>query len=117
MANCFAKVNPIFQRAMRLIIGITNEQVPTVTTSFSHNYETGDFVRFSIPVAYGIQQIMRNVDPLEITVTSSTTFTIPLDTSRFDPFIDASIASEQCAQVLPVGEISSKLTSATQNVL
>ena len=117
MANCFAVQDPIFQRAMRLITSIANSQSPLVSTSFDHNYETGDYVRFSIPTDYGMQQIMRNENPFLITVVSPTTFTIDIDTTRFDIFTDVSTSAPQCAQVLPVGEVASKFTSATRNTL
>jgi hypothetical protein len=48
----------------------------------------------------------------DITVVTPTTFTINLDTTNFDHFITAG-----SAQVIPVGEVNSMLTAATQNVL
>lgn len=55
-----------------------------------------------------------------ITVTGSTTFTIDIDTILFDVFTippDPSYHIISVAQVVPVGQINDKLSSATMNVL
>lgn len=77
--------NPIFQKAMRIITAITNASQASVTTSFAHNYITGMIVRLNIPLGYGMQQANQLYAP--ITVTSTTTFTIDIDSTDMDPFI------------------------------
>ena len=116
--SCYAYPFPVFQRAMRLVTNITNARAASVTTSFAHDYETGDIVRLYVPHGWGIVQADRLSGT--IVVTSPTTFTIDIDTVDFDPFVtppDPSPLINGCPQVVPVGEVNSKLTSATQNVL
>jgi hypothetical protein len=115
---CYANPNPIFQPAMRLIASITNSFPVVVTTTFAHQYSTGIIVRLDIPVADGMQQANGMTGP--ITVTSSTTFTMPLDTTYFDPFsipMSAPPNVNTCAQVVPIGEVNGTLDFAVRNVL
>lgn len=116
--KCFAYPNPIFQPAMRLIASITNASPALVTTTFANQYKNGLIVRLDIPVACGMQQA--NGLTGAITIVSDTSFYITLDTTLFDVFaipVDPPPAVNTCAQVVPVGEISSTLINAVQNVL
>ena len=116
--SCYAFQHPTFQRAMRLIDDITNAEQALVATTFDHNYETGDIVRIYVPNGWGMVQINQLVGT--IVVTGDTTFTIDIDTTTFDIFSvppDPSPFIIACPMVVPVGEVNSKLTSATQNVL
>lgn len=118
MSTCFAERFPVFKPAMRLIAAITNDLQATVTTTFDHGYISGTIVRLDIPVADGMQQANQFVGP--ITVTGSTTFTVPLDTRFFTPFaipIAPSPHVNTCAMVVPVGENNDILTAAVRNVL
>ncbi|MFI5332568.1 MAG: hypothetical protein ACHQVS_00535 [Candidatus Babeliales bacterium] len=118
MSTCYAQPNPIFQPAMRIITAITNGNPATVTTSFAHQYISGTLVRLDIPPADGMPEADQFVGP--ITVTGTTTFTLPLDTTTFTPFaIPVSPLSQinTCAQVVPIGEITPILDAAVQNVL
>ena len=118
-----AFINPIYQPAMRIISAITNATTVTVTTSFAHLYVSGTIVRFDIPVGFGMEQINQQFGP--ITVTGSTTFTMPIDTTNYDVFQIPSYAllpsgivvSLQQAQCVPIGELSGQLTAAVQNTL
>lgn len=115
--SCYANPDPIFQRAMRLISAITNANPAAVTTTFAHNYQTGDIVRLMVPLDYGMIQANQLVGT--ITTTGDTTFTIDINSTLFDVFAEPSTPGTSiraCAHVVPVGEINSKLTSATQNV-
>lgn len=115
---CYAYPSPVFQRAMRLIDSITNAPQAIVTTTFAHNYETGDIVRFDIPFLCGMQQINQMTGT--IVVTGATTFSVDINSTNFDTFSipGSPLPTDNiCAQVVPVGEVNSKLTSATQNVL
>ena len=117
-AACYAVPNPIYQPAMRLIESITNANPAVVTTTFAHQYKSGLIVRMDIPPADGMQQIAGQT--YSITVLSPTTFSIPVDSTTFQPF---SIPSTYipgipiCALCVPVGEDNGTLRSATQNVL
>lgn len=116
--NGFAYPFPIFQRAMRLVTNITNATTAAVTTSFDHQYETGDIVRLYVPKGWGMFQMNHKMGT--IAVTSPTSFDIDIDSVNFDVFVvppDPSPLIAGVACVVPVGEINSKLTSATQNVL
>lgn len=118
MPRCYADPNPIFQPAMRLIESITNSFPAVVTTTFAHQYESGTIVRLDIPPACGMQQANEKFGPIE--VLSSTTFSIPLDTTHYDTFsipVSPDPHTNICAQVNPIAEINSILTAAVQNVL
>lgn len=108
---------PIFKPAMRIISNITNGYPATVTTTFSHGYIDGLVIRFLIPPGYGMMQANQLFGA--ITVTSSTTFTIAIDTTNFVPFTTPVSApdNEQYPQSVPIAEINSSLLSATRNVL
>lgn len=116
--TCYANPNPIFQPAMRLVMAITNANPAMVTTSFAHQYKTGLICRLDFPPAVGMQQA--NGLSGVITVNSTTTFYIAIDTTFFDPFVMPSAPPplvNTCAQVVPVGEVNDQLTQATRNVL
>lgn len=111
--------HPSYLPAVRDIVAITNSFPATVTTSFAHNYLSGLIVRMIVPFNYGMSQI--NKLKGSITVTSDTTFTIPIDTTRFDVFV---VPTEQPyqplvnpAQAVPVGEDSDQLDQSFVNVL
>ncbi len=109
--------HPVFQPAMRLLISITRSNPALVTVSPNHLYKTGLIVRFDIPTVNGMQQL--NQQTATITVTGLTTFTVPIDTTLFDPFVVpfSPTANNTTACVTPVGEINSILTMATFNAL
>jgi hypothetical protein len=112
-----ATAYPVFQPAMRIITAITNASPASVTTSFDHQYRTGTVVRLNIPTGFGMVQANQLTGT--ITVTSDTSFTIPIDTTYFDVFA-ASVTfpySYQSATVVPIGEDSATLLAATVNVL
>ena len=124
MANYFAIPFPVFQRAMRNILSITNDTQALITTTFDginpgdHQYSTGLIVRIFIPDGFGMSRLNQLYAP--ITVINRTQFTMPIDTTDFDPFV---VPQEQPgafytpATVVPIGEINELLTEATQNVL
>ena len=117
MSTCYANPDPQFQPSMRLISAITNARPATVTTTFDHDYVTGTIVRFYIPDSVGMQQLdkMKGI----ITVTGVTTFTININTLKFDTFsipVAPVWDDNTCALVVPVGEVSSQLTAAVQDV-
>ena len=107
---CYADPFPAFQPAMRIVTAITQANPAQVTTSFAHQYKNGLIVRLDIPIENGMPEI--NGNTYVITVTGSTTFTVPVDSTNFTPF-----TNNVCTPVVPVGEINALLNSATQNVL
>lgn len=112
-----AQRSPVYQPAMRIIADITNAFPATVTTTFAHQYISGAIVRLQLPKGYGMYQANNLYAP--IIVTGSTTFTIDIDTTQFDPYSAPSTfpQNSQYAVVTPVGEINSSLLSAVQNSL
>lgn len=122
--NYYAVPFPTFQRAMRNILTITQSNPVVITTTFDginpgdHSYDTGLIARLFIPPNFGMSLANNFLGP--ITVTSPTQFTMPLDTTSFDPFVVPAFQpgnNGTPAQVIPVGEINELLTEATQNVL
>lgn len=112
-----AQQYPVFQQAMRIISNVTNDFPAEVTTTFNHQYQDGMIVRLIIPDGYGMVQANRLYG--KIIVTGDTTFTIDIDTTNFYAYATPSTypQNRQYAQVIPIGEITSKLNSATRNVL
>jgi len=119
MARFNAIQNPTFQRALRLISAITKANPAVITTTFDHDYETGDIVRITVPKGYGMPEA--NNFAGKITVTASDEFEMDdLDSTGFSTFsipgsIDWNIG--KYPSVIPVGEISANLGGATQNTL
>ena len=126
MSTCTCTVLPMFKPAMRIISAITKSNPASVTTTVDHFYNSGTIVRLVIPESCGMQQINNIVGT--ITNTGATTFTINIDSTLFDafnvpldiyhdPINGVSPHVNTCALVLPIGETTDTLTSATQNVL
>lgn len=112
-----AQQNPVFQKAMRIISNIANANPGSVTTTFNHNYITGQIVRINMAAGYGMDQL--NQQQATITVTSDTTFDLDIDTTLFEPYTTPVTFPKnmQYSQVTPIGEINGILIAATQNVL
>ena len=122
--NYYAVPFPMFQRAMRNILSITQDKNAVITTTFdgvnpgNHQYMTGLIARIYIPDGFGMTQINKRQSP--ITVLTPSTFSVDIDTTDFDPFVIPNYQPGNFgtpANVVPVGEISNILTEATQNVL
>jgi len=117
MANCYAYQDPQFQPSMRLISSITKAFPAVVTTTFDHDYVSGTIVRFSLPACVGMFQLDKRT--AIITVTGTDTFTIDIDTTNFDTFAIPGAPAwyeNPCALVIPIGEVSSQLSAAVQDV-
>lgn len=95
----------------QIIDSITNANPGVVTTTQDHGYLTGLFVRLTFPVSFGMPNVNNQV--FEITVLSSNTFSIPVNTTNFAPF--AIINSLQSPQVIPVAEEAFSLSQAVEN--
>ena len=122
--NYYGVPYPMFQRAMRNILSITQAENALVTTTFdginpgNHQYSTGLIARLYVPNGFGMVQAneMEGV----VTVVNDTQFTITINTLTFDAFAVPSYQPGNFgtpAQVVPVGEVNSILTEATQNAL
>lgn len=100
----------------RIIINITQANPGVVTTSQSHGYLDGLYVRLDLspnPSIFGMTQVNQKV--YLITVIDTTSFSIGEDTSSFDAFIP--LTDPQSPQAIPVGEIASTLDNAERNTL
>ena len=117
MSSCYFNPTPTYQPAMRIIGAITKADPALVTTTGDHNFITGEVVRLVIPSIFGMQQMNGLVG--NVTVFSDTTFTVDIDSTKFDAFSIPSPlpAHYTCAQVIPIGEANSTLLGATKNVL
>jgi hypothetical protein len=72
-------------------------------------------VRLDIPIANGMPEISSIPYPPKsypITVTGAATFTVPVDSTTFQAFVN-----NECTPCVPIGEINSQLTDAERNVL
>lgn len=122
--NSGAQQKPEFQPAMRQIASITQSNPVVITTTFDHNYFTGDIVRINIPskaavpgnsLAYfGMPEI--NQKYAAITVTGNTTFTMPIDSTLFQPF-SIPAGSLQFPQCTNIGEVAQNIWGAEYNTL
>ena len=115
--SILAQTKPVFQPALRIISNITNANPAVVTTTFAHNYITGQIIRLIIPLGYGMDEANDLYAP--IVVTDPTTFQIAIDTTLFTPYTTPSTFPEnqQYPQTSPIGEISLTLLAATHNAL
>jgi hypothetical protein len=114
MPNCYAQESPTYRPAMRIINAITRAATAQITTSFAHNYIDGLIVRILVPDRWGMRQI--NNQTGVVTVVDATNFTIPINSSNYDA-LAAPATPYLCPQVVPIGELTSQLTGALQNVL
>lgn len=118
MARFHAVENPTFQRSMRLISAITKDNPAEVTTTFDHDYGTGDIVRLNIPKWFGMVEADKLVGTIKVTGTD--TFTINIDTTFFSTFsVPAPVPwwVNKYPMVTPVGEVTANLDGATENTL
>lgn len=122
--NYFAIQFPTFQPAMRNILSITQSDPAIITTTFDgttpgvHQYQTGMICSLNIPYSYGMQGANQFQSP--ITVTSETTFTMPIDTTQMDPFVVPTgqpVNFGTPPTVVNVGQTNENLRYAVQNVL
>lgn len=115
--------NPIYRPAVRDILSITQANPAVVTTTFdgstpgAHGYLTGIIARIDIPIQFGMQQL--NGFQSVLTVLSPSTFSIAINTTGFDAFVNPSPDPRYTtpAQVVPIGEVAAILTQSFVNVL
>ena len=94
------------------ISNISQANPCVVTTTNNHNFQEGIYVRIFLPSPnFGMQPLNQQIFPA--TILSPTTFSIPVDTRTFNPFVSV---SGQSAQALPSGEGSLTLENAITNI-
>ena len=111
----FNQAKPPFLPAMRFIGDIALTNPISITTTVPHLYGSGILARLIVPAVYGTWQA--NNLQQAITVTSATTFTMPIDATQFTPFVTPVAFVPVQAQVVPFGEITEIVTQAERNVL
>ncbi len=114
MPNVGAQQSPIWQPAMRQITAITQTNPVIVTTSFDHDYFTGDVVRIVIPINQGMKQL--NQQYAAITVLTPTTFSMPIDATNFEA-LSVPADAQQAPQAVPVGQANSTTWNSPYNTL
>jgi hypothetical protein len=100
----------------RIITDITRANPGVVTTSQSHGFLDGLYVRIDMqpkPSLFGMTQVSGQI--YLITVINSTSFSINENTSNFDSFI--AITDPQAPQAIPVGEVATTLQNLERNTL
>jgi len=120
--NSGAQQKPEFQPAMRQIAVISQSNPVVITTTFDHNYFTGDIVRINIPAftgdhavpSFGMPEI--NQKYAAITVLSNTTFSMPIDSTLFNPFA-VPAGALQFPQCTNIGEVAQNIWGAEYNTL
>lgn len=88
-----------FEPERKVITAITNAN-PAVVTAASHGYTSGNYVRINVPLTYGMRFPK---DEVEITVVNANSFSVNIDTSSLDPFVDPG-GVITVAEVLPITE-------------
>lgn len=109
---------PVYKPAMRVIAGITQAPIATVTTTVDHGYLVGTIVRLDIAATGGMLQVNQKTGTI-LTTPTPTTFTININTTTFDAFSVPSVwpPPYNDSQVVPIGEDNSILTAAVVNAL
>jgi len=101
----------------RYITAITAANPAVITVSVAHNYLVGDKIQVYCPVAFGMTEI--NGLEAEITAVTASTITTNINSAAFTAFAfpTSAIAANGVSfpHVCPVGEVSTKLTSAVNS--
>lgn len=122
--NYYAQQFPVFQKAMRNVLSITQAQQALITTTFdginpgAHNYLTGLIVRLIVPDGFGMTAL--NQFEGSIIVINETQFIMDINTTMLDPFVVPPYQPGRHgtpAQAVPTGEISGIVYQAIKNVL
>jgi hypothetical protein len=98
--------DPYYYPRRRFIVAITQATSALVTTSVDHGYTVGQEVRFNVDPLNGMTQINGLMGTI-LTVPSTSTFTVNIDSSAFTAFtfpVTANPGAYTPAQVVPFGE-------------
>lgn len=93
-----------------VIINVTVGFPCEITTLTDHNYDSTLYVTLYFPNIIKMQRLNGKTYP--ITVTAANKFTIPVDTTNFDPVM---LSAYQNAQCVPAAEQNFSLTMAVNN--
>lgn len=111
--------NPIFFPQNLYITNITQASQAVVTLSVTHGMAIGGKVRFIVTDANGMSEMNELIGTIVDVDTSANTVTVDIDSTGFTAwtFPTSAVAAlgYTQAQMVPVGEINSILTQATQN--
>jgi len=106
-----------YQPTNYYITGISQAASAVITVSVAHNYLVGDKIRVAVPTAFGMTEI--NGLLATVTAVGTSTITVDVDSTGFTAFAFPTSAVAGAGvtfpHVTPVGEVSSKLTSAMDN--
>lgn len=82
--SAFKPSDADFVPKRREISAVTNDVTPTVTTTEDHGYIVGQKVRLIVPLSYGMH--LNYVQANILTVPTTTTFTVDVDTSNLSAY-------------------------------
>ena len=103
----------------RFITGVTTGTTTEVQLSVTHDFVVGSKVSFRVPSAYGMTQLNNLTGQVTAINTTTNTITVDINSSAFTAFAFPSSATAAAgvtpAHVVPVGEVSTILTSASQS--
>jgi hypothetical protein len=99
----------------KTIASVTRGVVTTVFTFTDHEYHAGLIVRFFVPPNNGMAELDGLVS--EITILSPASFSVPIDSSSFAPFIPVinPLIVSMVPQVIAIAENALTLDSAEIN--
>ena len=111
--------NPIYFPEKNFITNITAANPAVVTLSVTHGLSVGGQVRFFVSSDNGMTEIDGLIGEITAVSTANNTITVNIDSSAFTAFTFPTSATAANgytqAHIVPVGEISSVLTEATDN--
>jgi hypothetical protein len=113
MAICYIDPDPFFKPQRMFITAIDRGNPTTITTSVDHGYVTGLMVQVFLPRECNMPQL--NNAQAAITVTGDDTFTIPIDSTNFDVFVDPADPNT-CGQVALIGQVPGQDLEPFKNV-
>ena len=112
----YALAHPVYAPAMRAILSISNAFPAVVVTTLDgttpavNGYISGTIVRLDIPPGFGMTQVNQMFGT--ISVINTTSFSIDIDTTKFDPYV-VPMNAQQFGQCVPIGEVNELLTAAS----
>lgn len=116
-------ISNTFLPNMQIIEEITNSNPAVVTTTQAHGYDNSLLVRIVLPdpvgsglPSFGMSQLSNRI--FRITVIDDETFSIPINSTDFQPFspIDPEeVLPHQYPQVIPVAETGYTFSQAVRN--
>jgi len=117
MHNQFLK--PFIQIPSAFLITGMTQSCPliitfTVPTTGSNTYIPGQTVRLTVPITWGMYQA--NGLTAKILSINSTTMTVNVDSTQFDPFVDGSAGPDTPASLSPSGSNNLEYNNFTRQV-